>query len=190
MTLFKTLTAGLLALSFAALPLNAQDTEIGPAVGDMLTLDFATTDQDGAAQNFDSFVGENGAVLVFYRSAKWCPYCQMQLIDLNMHALAEVQQRGYSLVGISYDPTRDLTRFQKKWQLGFPLLSDEGSKIIDALGLRNWDYKEDHFAYGVPHPVFLVLDRDKRVAAKLMRESYRERPETEVLIETLDTLAN
>lgn len=60
--------------------------------------------------------------------------------------------------------------------------------MIDELGLRNEDYKEGHYAHGVPHPVILVLDRNKTVTAKLMREGYRDRPEPEVLIETLDQL--
>lgn len=187
--MLKTLVSSLLAFTLCAATAMAQDSDIGPAVGATLALDFAATDQTGAAQDFDSIKGEKGAVLVFYRSAKWCPYCQMQLIDLNMHALEEVTARGYGMAGISYDKPRDLARFHMKWRVGFPLLADEGSAMIDALGLRNEDYEEGHYAHGVPHPVILVLDSEKRVVAKLRRESYRERPEPAVLIETLDGLA-
>lgn len=162
--------------------------KVGPEVGTTISLDFAGPDQTGSAQNFDSFVGENGAVVVFYRSAKWCPFCQMQLIDLNTNAFEAVKDRGFGIAAISYDKVRDLERFHKKWRVNFPLISDEGSVMIDELGLRNEDYKEGHYAHGVPHPVILVLDRNKTVTAKLMREGYRDRPEPEVLIETLDQL--
>lgn len=167
----------------------ATSENIGPAVGTVLDMDFAATDQTGAPQNFDSFVGENGVVMVFYRSAKWCPYCQMQLIDLNTNAVKDIKARGYGLAAISYDKTRDLERFHRKWRVEFPLLSDEGSKMINALGLRNPYYEEGHYAHGVPYPVIMVLDKDKKIIAKLMRESYRERPEPEVILEILDTLS-
>lgn len=180
--------AACISFTASAIAQHAPDQNIGPDVGTVLSLDFAAADQMGQQQDFDSFVGENGAVVVFYRSAKWCPFCQMQLIDLNTNALEAVKERGYGIAAISYDKVRDLERFHKKWRVGFPLLSDEGSNMIDALGLRNPHYEEGHYAHGVPYPVILVLDRDKKITAKLLRESYRERPEPEVLIETLDQL--
>ncbi len=176
-------------LSFVGSAQSAPDQNIGPEVGTVLELDFAAPDQMGTAQNFESFAGENGAVVVFYRSAKWCPFCQMQLIDINSNALDAIKSRGYGVAAISYDDVKDIERFHRKWRVGFPLLSDKGSKMIDALGLRNPFYKDGHYAEGVPYPVILVLDRNKKVTAKLMRESYRDRPEPEVLIETLDQLA-
>ena len=183
------LCSAFLLVATAAIAQMAPSEDVGPEVGTIIDLDFAATDQTGALQNFDDFVGEKGAVVVFYRSAKWCPWCQMQLIDLNTNAVKEIKARGYGLAAISYDKTRDLERFHRKWRVIFPLLSDEGSKMIDALGLRNPFYEEGHYAHGVPYPVVLVLDKDKKIVAKLMRESYRERPETEVLLETLDKLS-
>lgn len=182
--------AACLSVSVAAVAQHAPDQNIGPEVGSVLSLDFAALDQEGQQQDFDSFVGEKGAVVVFYRSAKWCPFCQMQLIDLNTNALEAIKDRGYGIAAISYDEVRDLERFHKKWRVGFPLLSDAGSKMIDELGLRNPHYKEGHYAHGVPYPMILVLDREKKITAKLLRESYRERPEPEVLIETLDKLTS
>ena len=41
-------------------------------------------------------------MLVFYRSAGWCPFCQAQLIAINESA-AEIEKRGYKIVGLSYD---------------------------------------------------------------------------------------
>lgn len=182
------LFSALFLLSAAASAQMATTENIGPDVGTVLDMDFAATDQTGTAQSFDSFVGEKGAVIAFYRSAKWCPFCQMQLIDLNTNAVKEIKARGYGLAAISYDKTSDLERFHQKWRVEFPLLSDEGSKMINALGLQNPYYEEGHYAHGVPYPVILVLNKDKKIVAKLMRESYRERPEPEVILETLDRL--
>jgi len=180
---------GFLAVSFSAHAEEMTAPDVGPAVGEVISLDFATTDQDGNPQSFETFAGEKGAVVVFFRSAKWCPFCQMQLIDLNTNAVKEINARGYGMAAISYDPTKDLARFDQKWKVDFPMLSDNGSKMIDALGIRNEDYKEGHYAHGVPHPVIFILDKNKKVIAKLNREGYRDRPEPAVILETLDSLS-
>ncbi|WP_262694002.1 peroxiredoxin family protein [Kordiimonas aquimaris] len=189
---FKLLVAavfGLVAISLSSQADEMAALNIGPAIGDVIEMDFAAPDQDGNLQSFETFAGEKGAVVVFFRSAKWCPFCQMQLIDLNTNAMKDIKGRGYGMAAISYDPPKDLARFDAKWKVGFPLLSDDGSKMINALGIRNEEYKEGHYAHGVPHPVIFVLDKDKKVIAKLNREGYRDRPEPTVLIEALDSLS-
>lgn len=187
---FSLFTAAFMVV-ISSISSNADETKkaVGPDVGETISLDFAAPDHTGTAQDFASVKGKKGAVVVFFRSAKWCPFCQMQLIDLNTNARAEIEKRGYKIVAVSYDKPEELAKFAKKWKVGFTLLSDDGSRMIDALGIRNEEYKEGHYAHGVPHPVIFVLDNDRKVLAKLSREGYRERPEPEVLIETLDSLS-
>ena len=187
--LFIVVLCGLLAGSFASTAEEMKAPDVGPKVGDVISLDFAAPDQDGNPQSFETFAGEKGAVVVFFRSAKWCPFCQMQLIDLNTNAVKQITDRGYGMAAISYDPPKDLARFDNKWKVEFPLLSDDGSRMINELGIRNEEYKEGHYAHGVPHPIIFVLDKDRKVIAKLNREGYRDRPEPAVLIETLDSLS-
>lgn len=187
--LFIIAVCSLLAASFTVSAQDEKAPDVGPKVGDVISLDFSAPDQDGNPQSFETFAGEKGAVVVFFRSAKWCPFCQMQLIDLNTNAVKEIMDRGYGMAAISYDPPKDLARFDHKWKVAFPLLSDDGSKMIDELGIRNVEYKEGHYAHGVPYPIIFVLDKNRKVIAKLNREGYRDRPEPAVLIETLDSLS-
>lgn len=187
--LFIVAVYSLLAASFTVSAQDEKAPDVGPKVGDIISLDFSAPDQDGNPQSFETFAGEKGAVVVFFRSAKWCPFCQMQLIDLNTNAVKEIMDRGYGMAAISYDPPKDLARFDQKWKVAFPLLSDGGSKMIDELGIRNIEYKEGHYAHGVPYPIIFVLDKNRKVVAKLNREGYRDRPEPAVLIETLDSLS-
>jgi peroxiredoxin len=72
--------------------------------------------------------------------------------------------------------------------IAFPLLSDEGSRVIRALGLINARVQEDHAAYGIkqnprhvdlPYPGVFVLDRDGVIAQKRFHQSYRERDVSE-----------
>ena len=88
---------------------------------------------------------------MFFRSARWCPYCQRQLMDMRT-----VQD---ALAAISYDKPDVLTTFAQKWNIRYTLLSDDGSAMIDAFHLRDPQYKPDSFAFGVPKPSIFVIDR-------------------------------
>ena len=178
-----------LVVLFSAFSVQAEDmADLGPAVGTTIPHMLELKDQNGNKASFKSTVGEKGTVIVFYRSASWCPFCQMQLIDLNLNAAEGITSRGYSVVGVSYDDTKKLSRFSKKWNISFPLLSDEGSKAIDAFGIRNEQFASDHYAYGVPHPVILIVDNKGTIKAKLFEEGYRDRPTTEAINAALDAL--
>jgi len=82
-----------------------------------------------------------------------------------------------------------LARFTERRGIGFPLLSDLGSEIIDKYGLREERYPEGNRAYGVPKPIVFVLTREGTIAAKLFEEDYRVRPPAALVIETLEGLA-
>lgn len=175
-----------IALALAA-PLAALAAfDVGPAVGQKAPpLQAVTT--GGVAASVSSLSGRNGLVLVFYRSAKWCPYCQKQLIELRT-AQGPLEQRGYRMAAISYDPTEVLVRFAAQRGVAYPLLSDVGSKTIDAFNLRDTRYKPGSFAWGVPYPVILVLSPQGVVRAKLAEEDYKVRPTNEAVMAAVDGL--
>ena len=158
--------------------------DLGPTEGSTIPHRLETVDQSGAAQSFDSVKGANGAVIVFFRSADWCPYCQRQLIALNK-INGGVESAGYKLVGVSYDSVEKLQKFVKKRSIEFTLLSDPGSQIIDAYGIRNTTYPEGHYAHGVPHPTVLVVNADGIIEKKFFSDDYKKRPETEVILSAI-----
>ncbi len=73
-----------------------------------------------------------------------------------------------------------LSGFAEKKNLSFPLLSDAGSKVIEAYGILNKDAKG--VARGVPHPGTFLIDKGGVVRAKLFLDGYRDRHPTEELI--------
>ncbi len=181
--MFSALIA-VIGLSFGMM---AQSAELGPAVGSQIPVPLETVDLNGDSQSYDSLKGEKGAILVFFRSADWCPFCQRQLIDL-MTIDSAAQQRGYQIIGISYDSPAKLKKFASLREVRYPLLSDTGSEIIDAFGIRNTAYRQGHYAHGVPHPVVFVVDETGVIRAKLSRESYRDRPEPEAILAAVDLI--
>lgn len=168
----------------------AASWDVGPAVGQAVPAIHAI---DPAARAGDPAVsvrrlsGKAGLVLVFFRSAKWCPYCQKQLMDLRA-AKEPLARRGYALAAISYDPPAVLTRFAQDHQIPYTLLSDGGSVTIDAWHLRDRRYKPDSFAWGVPYASIYVISPRGVLRAKLAEEDFKQRPSVEAVLAAIDAL--
>ena len=90
-------------------------------------------------------------------------------------SLAQLKKKGLGLAAISYDSPSVLSHFAERKKITFPLLSDADSKIIREFGILNEAVPKDNMAYGVPHPVTLVVGPDGVVRSKHLEEDYRER---------------
>lgn len=170
-----------------SLPVNAAE-DLGPAIGARVPDIGSPPDQTGTPRTLQSLMGQNGLVLFFFRSADWCPYCQAQMMDLNT-AVAALERRGYRMAGISFDSPQILKTFIDRRQIGYTLLSDPKSEIIDRYRLRDPQYKPGSFAYGVPRPIIFILDKTGTIKAKLYEETYTKRPPAALLISTIDKVA-
>jgi peroxiredoxin len=159
--------------------------DLGPRIGTRVPDIGNPPDQTGTPRSLQSLMGENGLVLFFFRSADWCPYCQAQMIDLNT-AVAAIERRGYRMAGISYDSPQILKTFIERRQIGYTLLSDPKSEIIDRYGLRDPQYPQGNPAYGVPRPIIFILDKTGTIKAKLYEETYTKRPPASLVVSTID----
>jgi len=158
-----------------------------PAVGEKAP-PVAALDANGKARTLADVQGKNGTVLVFFRSASWCPYCKAQLIDLNENAAKKLADQGYALVGLSYDKPEVLAKFAAERDVAWPLLSDTGSKVIDGWQLRDPTYGPTSMASGVPKPAIYVIGRDGRIKARLMEADYKNRPQVSAVLAAVGTL--
>ena len=86
-------------------------------------------------------------------------------------------------MAISYDSQEILKRFATKNSVAYPLLSDVGSKTIEAYGIR--DKEAAGKASGIPHPGTFIIKTDGVINAKLFLEGYKERHPTEALVQAL-----
>jgi peroxiredoxin len=184
--------AGWIACAFAVALLSYSFTaaaeDLGPAVGSKAPDIGTRLDQTGEPRTLADVTGKNGVVLMFFRSADWCPYCQAQLIDVNGGA-AEIEKRGYRIVALSYDGPEILKTFSVKRHIAFTFLSDPKSEVIDLYKLRDPQYAPGTRAYGVPRPIIFVLDQNGIIKAKLYEESFKVRPPVTAVISALDQLA-
>ncbi len=150
----------------------------GLKVGDAAA-DFTLPSATGGEVALKALLAEGNVALVFVRSADWCPFCRRQLQDLEKD-LAAIQATGVTLVAISYDAPETNAAAVAKLGLTFPLLSDVGSHVIDAYGIRNREAKGR--GVGIPHPVVFIVDQSGTIRVKLMRDGYKERPESAEII--------
>ena len=162
--------------------------DLGPPVGSVAPSIGSPPDQTGQPRTMQQLMGSKGLVLLFFRSAGWCPYCQAQLIELN-GGIAEIEKRGFKLAALSYDKPAVLADFTDKRHIAFTFLSDPNSEVIDRYALRDPQYKPGSMAYGVPRPIIFVLDPNGVIKAKLFEETYKTRPPVSAVLETLDKVA-
>lgn len=139
---------------------------------------------EGKAVTLSEIGGEKGTVLLFVRSADWCPYCKKQLKDWNAKA-ERFKEAGYQVVSVSYDSPEKLAEFAKKDMIDYPLLSDTDSATIEAFGILNKDMEEGSRFYGIPHPAVYVVAPDGTVTHRFSEEGYKERPEVDEVAEAL-----
>lgn len=96
---------------------------------------------------------------------------------------------GVNVVGMTYDKPEIREKFHKKWKLEFPLLHDVDRQHVDAWGIRNDEYGEGSFAYGIPHPGVVLISPDGKILAKFAERGYRSRADwSNVLDEVTSTL--
>jgi peroxiredoxin len=120
-------------------------------------------------------MGPKGLMLVFVRSADWCPYCKTQLAELQGRS-ADLKKEGVGLAAITYDPVSVLADFAKRRRVMFPLLSDSGSATIKRFGILNTTIPEsDAETYGIPFPGTFMVNPQGVVTARFFEPAYEER---------------
>lgn len=151
----------------------APDEQTGIKVGEKAP-QFTLKDQNGEERSLVDFLKKGKVAIYFYRSAGWCPFCQRQLKQLQKDAKA-IEETGTQIIAISYDAVETLKKFADKNEISYLLLSDVGSKTIDAYGIRNTTGKVGTPYDGIPYPGTFLLDKDGIVRAKFFVEGYSER---------------
>jgi peroxiredoxin len=134
--------------------------------------DFSARDQFGKTQTLDTLRGAKGTVLLFYRSADWCPYCKGQLIQLQA-AKERFEKQGIRLAGVSYDSVEILKFFSDRRKIEFPLLSDPDSKIIRMYQVLNAEAIGPNA--GMARPGYFFIDPQGVIREKFFEAKYRER---------------
>lgn len=131
--------------------------------------EFELTDQHGATVRLADYRGRK--VLVYFYPEADTSGCTAQSCSLRDHR-QDLSGLGADVVGISPDPPDKQLRFDQKYSLGFPLLSDEDRHVIDAYGV--WGEKK---LYGRTYTGLIrssfLIDEEGRI----LQAWYRVKPE-------------
>jgi len=121
---------------------------------------FSLPDADGNTVSLSDYRGRK--VIVYFYPAASTPGCTKQACDFRDH-LAELNDAGLDVVGISPDKPEKLAKFRAKEGLTFPLLSDPDKSVLTAWGAYGEKTMYGKTVQGVIRSTFLV-DEDGKIA--------------------------
>jgi peroxiredoxin Q/BCP len=105
-------------------------TEKRLATGDVAP-DFTLPDSEGKPVSLHDY--RRQSVVVYFYPAAMTPGCTRQACDFRDN-LAQFDDAGFTVLGISKDPVAKLAKFKAAEGLTFPLLSDEDKTVLTAWG--------------------------------------------------------
>ena len=100
---------------------------------------FSLTNQSGASVSLSDFRGQK--VIVYFYPEADTPACTTQACDFRDN-LASLTTQGYVVLGVSKDSVEALAKFEEKYGLTFPLLSDESLAVHKKYG--TWGEKQNY----------------------------------------------
>lgn len=119
---------------------------------------FSLTGQDGKQYSLKDLKGKK-IVLYFYPKDDTSG-CTKEACSFRDN-LSAVKKKGAVIIGVSPDPVSAHEKFQKKYDLNFPLLSDESKKMLTEYGV--WQEKSMYGRkyMGVVRTTFIIDEKGK-----------------------------
>ncbi|GLP80329.1 thioredoxin-dependent thiol peroxidase [Mycobacterium antarcticum] len=119
---------------------------------------FSLSDADGHTVELSGFKGRK--VVVYFYPAASTPGCTKQACDFR-DSLAELNDAGLDVVGISPDKPEKLAKFRDAQGLTFPLLSDPERKVLTEWGAFGEKTMYGKTVQGVIRSTFVVDESGK-----------------------------
>ena len=133
---------------------------------------FSLMDQEGKKVRLSDFKGKK--LLVYFYPKANTPGCTKQACSVSA-SLKDLKNLGIAAVGISPDPPEKQMKFDLKYRLGFPLLSDPDNEIAKTYGA--WGEKSMYGKKfeGIIRSSFLIDEK-----AIVIHAWYKVKPENTV----------
>ncbi|WP_319456138.1 MULTISPECIES: thioredoxin-dependent thiol peroxidase [unclassified Mycobacterium] len=119
---------------------------------------FGLSDADGKTVKLSDFKGRK--VIVYFYPAASTPGCTKQACDFR-DSLAQLNEAGLDVVGISPDKPEKLAKFRDNEGLTFPLLSDPDREVLTAWGAFGEKTMYGKTVQGVIRSTFVVDEKGK-----------------------------
>ncbi|MFB8007809.1 thioredoxin-dependent thiol peroxidase [Nocardia sp. NPDC056000] len=119
---------------------------------------FTLPDADGKDVSLSDYRGRK--VIIYFYPAASTPGCTKQACDFR-DSLAELNEAGLEVIGISPDKPAKLAKFRDAEALTFPLLSDPDKATLQAYGAFGEKTMYGKTVTGVIRSTFLVDESGK-----------------------------
>jgi len=156
-------------------------------------------DATGKQVNIQELLEKGPVVVSFYRGG-WCPYCNLELRELQKF-IAEFEKLNATLVAISPETPDNSLDTKQRNELTFPVLSDKGnvlskqlkltfnlkSEIIDIYNNFGLDIEKFNgdTNFELPIPATYVVGTDGLVKFAQANTNYTQRTEPQDIINIL-----
>ncbi len=147
-------------------------------------------------KHISSFYKQGNVVVKFYRGG-WCPYCMIELKEYQGY-YSKFKERGCEIIALSPDLKIEIRKTKKKFDLEFPMYSDQENKIAKKFGLAfalNKDILSIYKKFGIdlkksqgnernelPLPGTYVINKKGKIVYAYVNLDYTRRAEpSEVL---------
>ena len=133
---------------------------------------------------------KKGPVVLFFYRGSWCPYCNRQMAELQ-DSLKYITGKGASVIGVTPETNESMNKIIVKSGASFPLVHDEGYKIMNSYGVsfkmdtatitkyKKYDIFVDkangNNDYTLPVPATYVIGKDGRIKYVHFDTDYRKR---------------
>ena len=169
--------------------------------GDKLP-EFALKDVQRGEISSKALLKNGPIVLTFYRGG-WCPYCNLQLRDLQKH-LSEFKAAGAELVAISPEKPDGTAETVKKEGLDFFVLSDPDGKVGKQFGLMfkltdelkslyqkfgiDLEKVNDNKDWELPLAATYIVNQQGEIIYSFVDADYKKRAETKELVKIVQEI--
>ena len=132
---------------------------------------FSGTTDKGESVSLDDYKGQK--LIVFFYPKASTPGCTAEACNLRDHYKV-LQDKGYSILGVSADSVKRQANFSTKYEFPFPLIADENKDVINAFGV--WGPKKfmGKSFNGIHRMTFIIDEEGKveRVISKVKTKDH------------------
>jgi peroxiredoxin Q/BCP len=118
--------------------------------------DFTVKDQNGNDVSLHDFKGKK--VVIYFYPKDDTPTCTTQACNLRDN-ISGLRRKGIVVLGVSMDTEKKHKKFEKKYNLPFPLLADVDKQIINAYGVWGEKMLFGRKYMGIHRLTFLINER-------------------------------
>ncbi len=126
--------------------------------------DFELLNENGDAISLSSLLEDGQPLILYFYPADFTPACTMEACSIrDIHD--DILDADLKVVGVSPQSVASHQRFKNSHNLPFPLLFDDGKKVIRAFGL------DGPMGFGVRRTTFLI-DAEKKILNRVNSEFF------------------